>query len=81
MSARAALAHEYYGHRVHRNSTLALGDWRDEFRASYSAAKRCPNLTAEDRAYLILDAVERANEAGVSIKYNSFMKRCLYGTD
>ena len=81
MSARAALAHEYYGHRVHRNSTLALGDWRDEFRASYSAAKRCPNLTAEDRAYLILDAVERAKEAGVSIKYNSFMKRCLYGTD
>lgn len=81
MSVRAALAHEYYGHRVHRNSTLALGDWRDEFRASYSAAKRCPNLTAEDRAYLILDAVERANEAGVSIKYNSFMKRCLYGTD
>lgn len=81
MSARAALAHEYYGHRVHRNSTLALGDWRDEFRASYSATKRCPNLTAEDRAYLILDAVERANEAGVSIKYNSFMKRCLYGTD
>lgn len=79
MSERAALAHEYYGHRVHRNNTLSEGDWRDEFRASYIAAKRCPNLTNEDKMYLVADAIERAKEAGVPIKYNSFIRGCLYG--
>lgn len=79
MSERAALAHEYYGHRAHRGTTLEKGTWNDEFRASYCAAKNCPNLSDEDRAYLILDAIERAHEAGVTIKYNDFMRRVLYG--
>lgn len=39
MSTRAALAHEYYGHRSHRGTKLKDGSWNDEFRASYSAAK------------------------------------------
>lgn len=42
------------------------------------AAKNAPGLTAEDRRYLILDAISRAQEAGVSIKYNDFMRRVLY---
>ena len=79
MSERAALAHEYYGHRANRNSTLEPGSWNDEFRASYFAARDCPNLSDEDRRYLILDAVERAKEAGVSIEYNDFMRRVVYG--
>lgn len=79
MSERATLAHEYYGHRAHRGTTLEKGAWNDEFRASYCAAKNCPNLSDEDRAYLILDAIERAHEAGVTIKYNDFMRRVLYG--
>ena len=79
MSERAVLAHEYYGHRANRGTNLAKGSWNDEFRASYTAAKQCPNLTDEDRAYLILDAIERAHEAGVSIRYNDFMRRVLYG--
>ncbi|MBQ9091505.1 MAG: hypothetical protein IJY52_04460, partial [Anaerotignum sp.] len=79
MSERAALAHEYYGHRANRNSTLEPGSWNDEFRASYFAERDCPNLSDEDRRYLILDAVERAKEAGVSIEYNDFMRRVVYG--
>ncbi len=53
--------------------------WNDEFRASYMAAKNAPNLSVMDRLYLILDAIERAKEAGVSILYNDFIRRCLYG--
>ena len=79
MSARAALAHEYYGHRANRGTQLANGAWNDEFRASYMAAKNCPNLTDEDRYYLIADALERAKEAGVTVKYNDFIRRILYG--
>ena len=79
MSARAALAHEYYGHRANRGTKLAKGSWNDEFRASYMAAKECPNLSDMDRTYLILDALERAKESGISVKYNDFIRRVLYG--
>jgi hypothetical protein len=79
MSARAVLAHEYYGHYKHSPSKIDIGDWRDEFRASYMAAKNAPNLSDEDRRYLILDAIERATEAGAAIKHNKFMKEVLYG--
>ena len=79
MSERAVLAHEYYGHRTNRDSFLKPGAWNDEFRASYFAARDCPNLSDEDRRYLVLDAVERAKEAGVAINYNDFMRRVVYG--
>jgi len=79
LSERAVLAHEYYGHRVYRNTKLMDGSWNDEFRASYMAVKNTPNLTYDDRHYLILDAIERAKEAGVTIIYNGFMRRILYG--
>ncbi len=79
MSSRAVLAHEYYGHRAYRGTSLHKGSWNDEFRASYMAAKNAPNLTDEDRRYLILDALERAKEKGVSIKHNGFIRRILYG--
>lgn len=78
MSERAVLAHEYYGHRAHRGTTLEKGSWNDEFRASYTAAKICPNLSDDDRRYLILDAIERAKEAGINIRYNDFIRRVLY---
>lgn len=79
MSSRAVLAHEYYGHRAYRNTRLSKGSWNDEFRASYMAAKNAPNLSNEDRTYLILDALERAREKGVSIKHNDFIREVLYG--
>jgi hypothetical protein len=79
MSSRAALAHEYYGHRANRGTKLPKGAWNDEFRASYMAAKNCPNLTDEDRRYLILDALERAKEKGVTIQHNEFIRKTLYG--
>ena len=81
MSARAVLAHEYYGHRANRGTVVKQGAWNDEFRASYGAAKNAPNLTVQDRAYLVMDAIERAREAGVTIRYNRFMRRILYGCD
>lgn len=79
MSQRAALAHEYYGHRAYRGTDVPVGSWNDEFRASYMAAKNCPNLSDEDRRYLVLDALERAKESGITIKYNEFIRRTLYG--
>lgn len=79
MSARATLAHEYYGHRTYRGTSLKEGSWNDEFRASYRAALISPGLSIEDRRYLILDALERAREAGVTIQYNKTIRRILYG--
>ena len=79
MSSRAVLAHEYYGHRAHRGTKIADGAWNDEFRASYSAAKNAPNLSDEDRRYLILDALERAKEHGISIEYNDYIRRVING--
>ena len=81
MSPRAVLAHEYYGHRPYRNAKikLSVGSWNDEFRASYMAAKNTPGLSDDDRRYLVLDALERARSAGVSIVHNSFIRRVLYG--
>lgn len=79
LSIRAVLAHEYYGHWTYREKPFEIGSWRDEFRASYMAAKNAPGLTDEDRGLLVLDAVCRANEASVQIKYNAFMSEMLYG--
>ena len=78
LSPRAVLAHEYYGHRPYRDTKMRVGDWRDEFRASYMAAKSAPGLSGEDKRLLVLDAIERAKEAGVSITYNDFMRGVLY---
>ena len=93
MSVRAVLAHEYYGHRPYREQYIREDNdnspdsinrimsraWADEFRASYMAAKNTPNLSDEDRYFLIRDSLSRAKEAGVSIKYNDFIRRVLYG--
>ena len=79
MSERAVLAHEYYGYRANRGTVLEAGSWNDEFRASYMAAKNCPNLSDQDRYYLVLDALDRAKEAGVTIRNNDFIRRVLYG--
>ena len=79
LSTRAVLAHEYYGHRPYRDTEMSIGDWRDEFRASYMAARNSPGLTDEDRRLLILDSAERAKEAGISINYNNYMRGVIYG--
>ena len=79
MSMRAVLAHEYYGHRAFRNTLAAKNSWNDEFRASYTAAITSPGLDDEERRDLMLDALERAKEAGVSIRWNDVMRRLLYG--
>lgn len=78
MSSRAVLAHEL-GHMHYRGTILAPGAWNDEFRASYWAAKHVPNLTEQDQVHLIQDAISRAQEAGVSIRINQFMRGILYG--
>ena len=38
-----------------------------------------PNLTDEDRMYLMLDALERAKQAGVNIRITDVIRRILYG--
>ena len=79
MSARAVLAHEYYGHRANRGTRLTQGSWQDEFRASYMAAQNAPNLSQQDRAYLIMDALERAKDKGVNIRHNNVIRGILHG--
>ena len=79
MSARAVLAHEYYGHRANKGTKLPVGAWNDEFRASYMAARDAPGISDEDRRYLVLDAIDRAKSAGVTITLNEFMRRIVYG--
>jgi len=58
---------------------LTKREWADEFRASYMAARNAPGLSNEDRQYLVLDALERAKEASISITYNDFIRRVLHG--
>lgn len=87
MSVRAVLAHEYYGHRTYREEylhdmqngtvTTSIGD--DEIRASVTAAKITPNLDRIDRVQLIQDAAVRAQEFGVYLENDDFMKEVLYG--
>jgi len=79
MSERAVLAHEYYGHYKFAPSRFEAGDWRDEFRASYIAAIKTPNLTNDDRRYLMLDAYERAKEGGCILEYNKKAREIIYG--
>lgn len=79
MSARAVLAHEYYGHRANKGTKLPVGAWNDEFRASYMAARDAPGISDEDRRHLVLDAIDRAKSAGVTITLNEFMRRIVYG--
>lgn len=78
MSSRATLGHEL-GHSAHRDTKLPIGAWNDEFRASYWAAKNLAGLSDQDRVHLVLDAMERAKEAGVTISVNAFMRKVLYG--
>ena len=78
MSRKAVLAHEL-GHMRYKGTILAPGAWNDEFRASYWAAKYVSNLSQEDRVHLIQDAISRAQEAGVSIRINQFMREIMYG--
>jgi len=80
MSERAVLAHEYYGHYNYAPSNFPIGDWRDEFRASYIAAAITPNLTDNDRKLLMLDAYERAKESGRHLEYSKKARELIYGS-
>jgi len=44
---------------------------QDEFGTNYMAAKNCHKLSSEDRRYLVLDAMECARAAGITIKHNN----------
>lgn len=81
LSQKAVLVHEYYGHYKNHPSQFRIGDWRDEFRASYCAAINAPNLSGEERRLLMLDAYDRAREANVSVRYNKKARRLIYGYD
>ena len=74
MSVRVVLSHEYYGHRANRNTSVPRNHWIDEFRASYRGARKCSNLTDDERADLVRDAYDRAKEAGVTVKLTKFAR-------
>ena len=83
MSVAAVLAHEYYGHRTFKEeylSDIQYGPeynttplWKDECRASITAAKIAPNLTEREKSDLVLDAIYRAKEFGHLIEMDDFM--------
>ncbi len=79
MSQKAVLAHEYYGHYMNYPSPYPIGDWRDEFKASYDAAIKTPNLSDEERRDLMIDAYDRAKEAGEFNGYDATARRIIYG--
>ena len=79
MSQRAVLAHEYYGHLKSNPSSFKIGDWRDEFFASYNAAINTPNLSDEERGMLMMDAYNRAKEAGKHVEYSDEARKIIYG--
>lgn len=60
-------------------SEYDIGDWRDEFRASYDAAVKAPSLSGEERAMLMQDAYDRAKEAGEPQELDAVARRILYG--
>ena len=87
MSIACVLAHEYYGHRKFRQEYLhdfeeycvTTSEAEDECRASITAAKECPNLSHEERSHLIQEAHKRAEEFGIVLENDDFMKEVLYG--
>ena len=69
---------------VHRStkshpSKYKVGDWRDEYNASRNAAINTPNLTEQERADLMVDAYDRAKEAGVDLQFDDIARRIIYG--
>ena len=79
MSVRAVLAHEYYGHYRMCPSPHETGSWEDEFWASYKAAVDTPSLTLIDRRYLMIDAYDRAKNAGAFEGLTEEARRIIYG--
>lgn len=79
LSVKAVLAHEYYGHAAFPDSSYPIGHWADEFRASYHAALTAPGLSDEERASLMVDAYQRASEAGVKVKNTKIYRKLVYG--
>ena len=79
MSSRAVLTHEYYGHYKSYPSEYEAGNWRDEYDASRNAALNTPNLTAEERRDLMIDAYDRKKEAGVFDGYDEEGRCIIYG--
>lgn len=89
MSIAAVLAHEYYGHRSYRDEYISdykieldyhtTEIWKDECRASITAAKITPNLTDQEKSNLVMDAIYRAQEYNHRIEMDDFMKEVLYG--
>jgi hypothetical protein len=78
LSVRETLSHEM-GHINYADTGVAAGAWNDEFRASYWASKNVPGLTFEERSNLVIDAYQRATDAGVPIRMNSYMRQMIYG--
>lgn len=79
MSLKTVLAHEYYGHYLHHPLEYEIGDWRDEFRASYDAAINTPNLSNEECKDLMVDAYGCAREADQPQEYDETARRIIYG--
>ena len=78
LSVRETLAHEM-GHMAHPITEVPIGAWNDEFRASYWASKNVPGLALEEQRNLVIDAWQRASDAGQSVKMNPYIRQMIYG--
>ena len=78
LSVRETLAHEM-GHMAYPGTDVSYGAWNDEFRASYWASKNVPGLTLDEQRNLVIDAWQRAQDAGQSVQMNSYIRQMIYG--
>ena len=78
LTVRETLAHEM-GHMQYIDTGVKPGAWNDEFRASYWASRNVPGLTQAEQFNLVRDALQRAQDAGVSVNKNSYIRSVLYG--
>ncbi len=65
---------EEYGDEYHTTPY-----WRDECRASITAAKITPNLNQAERKDLVMEAAYRAHEFGQMLELEDEVKELVYG--
>ena len=64
---------------AHPNTTVGYGVWNDEFRTRYLGSKNVPGLTLDEKRNLVIDAWQRAADAGHPVKMNSYIRQMIYG--
>lgn len=82
ITLNGCMAHEVVGHyETWKKGTVKAEIALDEAQASIRAAKFGVGLSDKEQRMLMLDAYDRAKEAGVKVFYNKLARRIIYGHD